>query len=95
MKDYWWERAACRNAPIDWFYNPHIPDDPNAIALCATCPVVDECWDECFSNEYSWRWGVWAGTTPQQRSEWMHDADAARARRAPPPARPAMRLRLL
>jgi len=66
----WWERAKCKGEPTEWWYNPDMPHDPRAMSRCAECPVIDECWEECRSHELSWRYGIWAGTTPNQREEW-------------------------
>jgi hypothetical protein len=53
----WTRRAACRGAGVD-FYDPAQVD--RAVALCATCAVVDEC-QQASRRE---RFGVWGGKVP-------------------------------
>ena len=56
----WQTAAACNNYPDEWF----VPDgqgwrETNALAVCADCPVIDDCYD--FAIEYDCI-GVWGGT---------------------------------
>ena len=43
----WWNRAACRNEPLELFYPPdgrgRRPDWSAPAAVCAECPVVEVC----------------------------------------------------
>jgi WhiB family redox-sensing transcriptional regulator len=38
-----------------------------ALRLCATCPVKDECLEYALENHQ--HWGVWGGMTERQRFE--------------------------
>ena len=57
----WREQAACRDHTATMFAD--FPDYGPALAICATCPVIDPC-REASVNE---PWGVWGGTTPEER----------------------------
>jgi len=63
----WMERAACRGLPTDLFF-PHrggIDTAAAAKAVCAACPVSDDCYEYAFaSNE---RHGIWGGTSERER----------------------------
>lgn len=69
----WRTRAACRGVDINIFYPPEDDDQcysKEAIALCARCPVRDECLMNALSgadgtNKLSY--GYWGGTTPEER----------------------------
>lgn len=65
----WTRLALCAGqADKGWWF----PDDykseaaARAIALCRACPVTDECL--CHALELGPVEGVWAATTPRQRS---------------------------
>lgn len=82
----WFELAACKGKPTDWFYDSVAGgagwvSDPRAVAICASCPVIQQCWDECRSNDYCWKNGVWAGSSPVERQRW------GRERAVPPPVK--------
>src|SRR5438270_80471 len=40
-----------------------------AKAVCAPCPVLRECLDWALHTQE--RWGVWGGTTPEERAELL------------------------
>lgn len=70
----WQDSAACRGKPTDWWYptrgeEPH----PEALALCAGCPVAAACFDHAL--RFPERVGFWAGTSAEQRRK-MREADA-------------------
>lgn len=63
----WQSRGACNGAPPGIFY-PDRGDTSRveeAKAICAGCPVRDECFDYALHHE---KYGVWAGTSPRQRA---------------------------
>jgi len=73
----WVERAACRGAgPRLWFptTNGITAESTAARAICAECPVVDECRDYGVAHEP--RWGIWGGLNAKERR------DERRARKA-------------
>lgn len=60
VRDYvrWWNRAACRGLPSEWFEpcpplnvrsryanrRPKLNHHDRAVKICASCPVALECW---------------------------------------------------
>jgi len=72
LRDYlvnrpqWMQRAACRGMSIDTFYLVEGDGDPvEAKAICAVCPVVDECLAYAVDRPESF--GVWGGVAPKKR----------------------------
>jgi WhiB family redox-sensing transcriptional regulator len=86
----WLDRAACKGKPSDWFVaergsrkDRRPPIERRALALCAKCPVSDECLNYALDNEQfqfsvrgngeepenvsHWLEGVFAGTTAEDR----------------------------
>lgn len=72
--DDWRERAACRSADTNLFFddgdNNKTVSAANqarrhqALAFCQVCPVVDQCLKEHLAETI----GIWGGTTPEDRS---------------------------
>jgi WhiB family redox-sensing transcriptional regulator len=70
----WQYDGACRDAdPESFFLEPNMrglnkrTKELNAIKICNTCPVKQECLDHALSiPEY---FGVWGGMTEEQRFE--------------------------
>lgn len=76
----WRHRAACVHADPDTF----VPDQdyarvavPAAKAICARCPVVDECLAEALADP--WLVGVWGGLSQAERLALLRDEDAEAA----------------
>lgn len=73
----WREAAACLDRPEVSFFP--LPDDAAGIArakaLCASCPVVDDCL--AYAVETNQPDGVWGGATPSERVKlrrrWLQD----------------------
>lgn len=67
----WIERAACRGAPVNLFFQDGKQGDgahPRAIALCAGCVVRSECLDDALKLSGSLdEWGYRGGATPSAR----------------------------
>jgi WhiB family transcriptional regulator, redox-sensing transcriptional regulator len=61
-----WQRwAACRGVGPDVFYGrPQSRPSPEALALCADCPVRQPCADAGLDEKF----GVWAATSANQRA---------------------------
>ncbi|MFZ5850530.1 MAG: WhiB family transcriptional regulator [Actinomycetota bacterium] len=72
------ERAACLDAPPEWFEATEYHHATQALALCAACPVVDLC-DYVVAPAESYFDGVAAGRV------WRNGADVAEVRRDPSP----------
>jgi hypothetical protein len=91
----WVERAACAGKPSEWFHPEEgsrkgqlPPIARRALALCATCPVSDECLAHTIMNEEftftvraegeqgeevrHWLVGILAGTTLKDRKATRH-----------------------
>jgi hypothetical protein len=63
----WWDLAACRGR-IEIMFPPQPgrgdkPDYGPALTLCARCPVIEECYRAGRREHF----GVWGGTTPNDR----------------------------
>jgi len=66
----WREAGACVNADPDLFFpismtGIAIEQIAYAKALCARCPVRDECLEFVGANDSGY--GIWGGTTPEER----------------------------
>lgn len=75
----WHHQAACQGTPLDVFY-PETNTSTNmynqARAICATCPVLNECRDAAIREEggtpnRTWLYGYRAGMTPRQRWKFL------------------------
>ena len=81
--DDWWNRAACAPHLRPAWATAELWTEPPrrhgwgagpqawAIRICRSCPVREQCLRDALRTESatSWRWGVWAGLTPQQRED--------------------------
>jgi hypothetical protein len=66
----WCAQAACRGR-TSLFYSEDIFSIRLALAVCKGCPVRPECTADAMATEApGLRYGVVAGTTPQQRAGW-------------------------
>lgn len=76
----WIDDAACQNADPTLFFDPTLHprrghrgapgfDFTEALRICATCPVRLPClqWAIDAEQDSTLRYGVWGGTTPEQR----------------------------
>src|SRR3954466_14304498 len=63
--DFWQERAACFGVEPDVFFPVSEEEAGPALAFCAVCPIREECLSWALKNGE--RYGVWGGTTEQQR----------------------------
>ncbi|MHB8671191.1 MAG: WhiB family transcriptional regulator [Acidimicrobiales bacterium] len=64
----WMLRAACRGMDTDmWFPDSsgYSANARKARAICATCPVREECASYAVAN--CERWGIWGGCNADQR----------------------------
>ncbi len=69
----WRKLAACRDLPPDSFFPVAAPGTDAyeqqaaaALAACRACPVRVPCRE--YAVSHSPEWGIWAGTTPADRS---------------------------
>ena len=63
--DYWQERAACYGLDAEVFFPTTEEEAGLALSYCAACPVRELCLAWAVKNGE--RYGVWGGTTEQQR----------------------------
>ena len=70
----WHEKAECRDRdPEAWFPEERktmaeeIRTTMNVKRVCVSCPVVRECLEAGFADQYSLEFGVWGGSTPLER----------------------------
>ena len=61
----WMARAACRGQGVAAFFGGETSDPAPAKAVCAGCPVRQECFS--FALDDLALVGVWGGTTVQER----------------------------
>lgn len=62
----WHELAACRSHPEVTFFPATGQPTAPAKALCAGCPVRQECLADALRDPH--RAGVWGGTAPRERA---------------------------
>lgn len=73
--DTWTRQAACRGLTT-LFFSDSAADQRQARAVCATCPVFDQC-AQAVEDEPVRAGGVWAGKSQRQRRRDRHDAVAS------------------
>lgn len=61
----WKPLGACIGMDPDMFFPPKGPSPKEAKAVCARCPVRQECLD--YSMEANEKFGVWGGLTERER----------------------------
>src|SRR3954451_22777043 len=61
----WKAEAACRDLPTSIFFPDSESDSGPALAVCATCPVREQCLD--FALRTRQHDGVWGGATETER----------------------------
>ena len=64
----WMHQAACKDEPLGTFFPEHYRGDlpERALAICATCPVVDDCQNHARKLYLSQ--GIFGAMTPNQRA---------------------------
>lgn len=81
----WVDEAACKDAPVDWFFAEGKQDDEKKLPgmeVCKRCSVVSECLDYALTNRL--RDGIFGGKTSKQRRR-MRKLSVVRR---PEPSRP-------
>jgi WhiB family redox-sensing transcriptional regulator len=83
----WRAEAACRGLPTSLFYPPLGTQVPEALLVCACCPVRVAC-DE-HARRSGEEHGIWGGRTEADRARLdRRDATTSRASRRRPGPRP-------
>jgi WhiB family redox-sensing transcriptional regulator len=74
-EDPWREGAACADVADVDFFSDDAASVLRAKAICASCPVLDDCLS--FAIETNQSDGVWGATTPAERVKlrriWLRD----------------------
>lgn len=78
MGPAWMRAAACRGMPPARFYPPAGAPAVDALAVCACCPVRDDC--DRHATETGEEYGIWGGRleTDRTRQRPTPSIDAAR-----------------
>lgn len=79
LSTYEWQiEGACRSTDPEEFFpgdaergNKRLNREQRAKAMCATCPVVQQCFDHAMAVQEPY--GVWGGTTPEDREALRRD----------------------
>ena len=58
----WADDGTCSSHPLDLWNSPALHERREAAAICATCPVLDNCRTWAHSLPRGDRWGVIAAT---------------------------------
>lgn len=66
-RETWRRDAACRGYPTGWWFPERGQSNAEAKAICAVCPVIDECADYAATFPTNVLHGVWAGSTGRSR----------------------------
>jgi WhiB family redox-sensing transcriptional regulator len=67
--DAWQERSACYGLDPEIFFPTSEEEAGLALSYCAACPVREICLEWAIQNGE--RYGVWGGTTEQERRRLM------------------------
>ena len=78
----WWEVAACKGMNVNLFFPETLmaPPSSEAVAVCASCPVKDQCLRDAVSRE---EYGYWGGTTHAERMQMTVTDDERRQKVQP------------
>lgn len=69
--DDWYAYAACQEQDVNLFYPKKHLKAVAAKAICARCPVTQQCLDEALSrNDQN---GVWGGMSVEERKEYRRE----------------------
>jgi WhiB family redox-sensing transcriptional regulator len=61
----WAAFAACKDHPQTSFFPLNRQEEAAALAICAICPVREDCLDHALATNE--RFGVWGGATEKDR----------------------------
>lgn len=67
----WQEHALCASELPEAFVSPSATLQAAALAICARCPVREQCLDTAFANDE--RFGIWGGMTAEDRARVTGD----------------------
>lgn len=67
----WRDNANCKNTGVELFFSKRTsPEGAEAVEICKTCPVKQECLDDCLKTERI-RLGIRGGLGPYERDEYV------------------------
>lgn len=81
-REDWTKRGACRGMTLDVFFTERGESTKQAKALCAECPVVNECLD--YALRTGQKFGIWGGTSEKERKRMRRDMRAVGVPVGPP-----------
>lgn len=63
----WANDAACASPNVDpeWWFSPRAHEAERALAICADCPVQQECLEHALRNHENH--GIWGGKSERSR----------------------------
>jgi WhiB family redox-sensing transcriptional regulator len=61
----WRKQAACRGLDPELFFPKRGASNDVAVAVCASCPVRDECLEYALNHTYEH--GIWGGASERER----------------------------
>lgn len=64
-RPHWWHAALCRGLDPEMFFTDRGESTSPAKSICDQCVVREECLDYALGN--SEKFGIWGGTTEQER----------------------------
>lgn len=70
--------ALCKNVedPDTFFPDPSdISKVAVAKSICAECPLAFDCLETAMADSDLRKWGIWGGTTPDERKNMMRNAN--------------------
>ena len=70
----WMDRALCQETDPEAFYPVRGGSNRAAKAICAACEVRSECLEYALAQPQIDDWGIWAGTTEQERGRMRRAA---------------------
>ena len=76
-REPWMEDRACVGVPVGVFFPERGHDSSVAKAICATCPVCEECLDYALRN--CEKYGIWGGTSERERRTMRRHINGERA----------------
>lgn len=84
----WMVDAACVGVDPDLFFPEPGASVQEAKAVCAGCPVREECLDYAMSHHENW--GIWGGVTARERARMRRTRSPGAGARGPVPYRPVL-----
>ena len=78
----WQVDALCAQVDPEIFHPGPGEDQRPALAICSRCPVTTQCLNHALATEGGARYGIWGGTTPNERHQLAAGQQPKRHREA-------------